>query len=311
MSLSYDYIMSSLGIFYTIHGVISLFVSIVAMKFLLHKFQTKYYQYLLFFWMLNISLPIVGYFMTLWIVYYLLHVEYEEQLTDINFINMIEFENEFHQVSRVFGESSMKRLLGGNDASISSLKMKALVSLADNASKHDVALIKSSLSDRNDEVRLYSFAVIDKLERGINGQIHDIMELFDATKEEEKRAKIAEDLAHLYWDLVYFELADSYLKTFVLKEVIKYATIALEYNFYNIKVNVLLGKTYLAQEDINRAEEYFTRAINHGANMDFIIPYLAEIFFIKKDFSKVRELLSEANGLHISMLLYPLTVQWE
>jgi len=75
---------------------------------------------------------------------------------------MIDFENEFPEVTRLFGEASMERLLNEDISSLSSMKMKALVSLADNASRTDVTLIKNSLSDRNDEVRLYSFAVIDK-----------------------------------------------------------------------------------------------------------------------------------------------------
>jgi tetratricopeptide (TPR) repeat protein len=304
--------MNSLEFFYLIHALISLIISIVASHFLLHKFQTKRFDYILFFWVLNIALPIIGYFMTVWIVYYLLNVVYEKQLHNVHFINMIEFENEFPKINRIFGESAMDKLLSSdNHVNSSSLKMKALVSLADNASKGDLSLIKNRLSDKNDEVRLYSFAVIDKLQRGINGQIHDKMKLFEEAEDNRSRTKKAEELAYLYWDLVYFELTDSDLKKFIIEEVKKYALIALESNPNNEKINVLLGKTYLAQKEVDKAQQYFTKAINHGINMDFIVPYLAEIFFIKKDYAKVKKLLGSTKSLHANAVLHPLVVQWE
>jgi len=122
---------------------------------------------------------------------------------------------------------------------------------------------------------------------------------------------MAEELAYLYWDLIYFELTDSDLKKFIIQEVKKYALIALEYNSDNEKINVLLGKTYLAQKEVDKAQQYFTKAINHGINMDFVVPYLAEIFFIKKDYAKVKKLLGSTTSLHANAVLHPLVVQWE
>lgn len=312
MSAIYDIVTNSLELFYLIHATISLFASIIASQFLIHKFQTKRLRYILFFWVFNIALPIVGYLMTAWIVYYLLNLKHEKQLKNVRSINMIDFENEFPEIHRVFGEAAMDKLLGSEGtANNSSLKMRALVSLAENASRSDVSLIKDRLSDKNDEVRLYSFAVIDNLEKGINGQIHEKMKLFENADNSKSKSKSAEELAYLYWDLIYFELADSDLKKFITQEVKKYALIALEYNPNNEKVNVLLGKTYLAQNDVDKAQECFSKAIEDGVNMDYIVPYLAEIFFIKKDYVKVKELLNNTKGLHANALLHPIVSQWE
>ncbi len=312
MNAIYEQLIDSLALFYLVHAIISLFISIIASEFLIYKFKSKRIQYILFFWVFNIAFPIVGYLMTAWIVYYLLRVKYDKQLQNIHSINMIEFENEFPEINRVFGEASMDKLLSSEeDTNNSSLKMKALVSLADNTGKSDVILIKNRLSDKNDEIRLYSFAIIDKLQRGINAQIHEKMQLFEEDKDPVTKAKRAEELAYLYWDLIYYELADSDLKKFIIQEVKKYALIALEFNPENEKINVLLGKTYLTQNEVDTAQEYFTKAIKYGINMDFIIPYLAEIYYTKKDYAKVKELLSTAKGLHVNAVLYPLMVQWE
>jgi len=265
LNLIYDYIMDSLILFYFIHSIVSFIISIIASQFLMKKFTSKRYNYILFFFMLNISLPIVGYLMSIWIVYYLLTMKHEKQLHNINMINMIEFENEFPKTTRVFGEAAMDDLLGNEEeGSNSSLKMRALVSLADNAGKNDVALIKNRLSDKNDEIRLFSFAIIDKLQRGLNGQIHDKMQLFENAQKLQTKAKWAEELAYLYWDLIYYELADSDLKNFIAQEVKKYAFIALEHDTNNAKIHVLLGKTYFSLKEIDKAKKHFTKAIEDG-----------------------------------------------
>ena len=309
MSANFYGLTDSLGLFYLIHSMVSFLVALVSAWFLKHKFTDKQVNIILFFWIFNLVLPGIGYLMTIWIVYYLSNVTYEKQLSNINYINMIEFENEFPKINRIFGEAAMGKLLSDDTAS-SSLKMKALVSLADNSSKTDVMLIKNSLSDKNDEVRLYSFAVIDNIERGINSKIHNRLQLFLETKDSGMKVKAAEELAYLYWDMVYFELTDSDLKKFIIDEVEKYAKIVLSEEPQNEKMNVLLGKTYLLAQEFDKAEVSFSIAIEKGNNKDFVVPYLAEIFFAKRAFSTVKELLNNTKGLHTNALLHPIVKQW-
>ncbi|SFV53825.1 Extracellular Matrix protein PelE [hydrothermal vent metagenome] len=310
MSWDYSDIFVSLPIFYIVHAVVSLVISLISSYVLQRRFKNDRFKITLFFWIFNMSLPLIGYLMSLWLVYYLVSVEYEKQLTNIHSINMIDFENEFPEVSRLFGEAAMEKLLSEDMPSLSSMKMKALVSLSDNASKTDVTLIKSSLSDRNDEVRLYSFAVIDKLERGINGQIHEKLKLYTDAESTEERVARAEELAHLYWDLVYFELADENLKKFIISEVEKYAKVVLDVEPDNQKINILLGKTYLMSKEIDEAESCFKNVVENGKNIDFIVPYLAEILFLKRSFAEVKKLFANARGLKTNTLLYPVVEQW-
>ena len=309
MSIIFYSITGSLKLFYLIHSIISLVIAFISVQFLKNRFTDTFLYILLFFFVFNLALPFVGYFMTIWIVYYLSSIKYEKQLTNVNAINMIEFENEFPKMQRIFGEGAMGKLLS-DDTAPSSLKMKALVSLADNSNKNDVMLIKNSLSDKNDEIRLYSFAVIDNLERGINSKIHTKLKLYLGTEDSKIKIKAAEELSLLYWDMVYFELGDSNLKKFMIDEVKKYANIVLDVYPQNEKINVLLGKTYLQEQDFNKAELYFSNALKQGNNQSFIVSYLAEIAFNKKEFSTVRKLLNNAHGLKTNALLYPIVKQW-
>ncbi len=311
MSLWLFFLDKPLGYIYLVFSIVSIFPALVSIYMLGEKFPGEKSKIFIFFWVFNVALPLVGFLMTAWIIYYLRTVKYEEQLSNVEYIDMAGFSSEFPEVRRIFGEASMGRILGG-DVMSESLKMKALVSLVESVGKNDIALIKNSLSDRNDEIRLYGFAVIDKLERGINSQIHQKLQAIENVSGREEKAKLAEELAFLYWDIVYFELADSDLKEFIAREVQKYAKESLRTNPENGKLCLLLGRCSLMLKDYDSAEAYLELAVRYGGrNNEFMIPYLAEIHYNKREFSIVKKLLSGAESLQINMLLNPLVEQWK
>jgi tetratricopeptide (TPR) repeat protein len=310
MNIWFSLLDKPLGYIYLVLGIVSILPALTASFLLRKKFPDEKIIIFIFFWIFNLSLPVVGMLMTAWIVYYLQAVKYEEQLAYVDHIDMSGFSSEFPEVRRIFGEASMGRILGDRKMS-ESLKMKALVSLVEGAGRSDIALIKNSLSDRNDEIRLYSFAIIDKLERGINSQIHQKLQIFHDTPGREERKMLAEELAFLYWDMVYFELADDDLKEFIIHEVQKYAKESLDIDPINGKLCLLLGRCSLMLKDYEVAEAYIELAVEYGGkNNEFMIPYLAEIHYNKREFESVKKLLENAEGLRVNMLLNPLVEQW-
>ncbi|MDD2567922.1 MAG: hypothetical protein PHS10_08040, partial [Thiovulaceae bacterium] len=153
------------------------------------------------------------------------NVRYKETLSDVHFVNLDEFSTHFIDVERAFGEGSMYELLQ-NDYVSTSLKIKAIVSMSDNLSQKNISIIKHTLSSNNDEVRLFSFAVIDKIERGINQKIHKNLGKFKTHVNPKKKAAIAKELASLYWEMIYYELSEDSLRDYLLEEVVKYILIA-------------------------------------------------------------------------------------
>ena len=204
----------SLGLFYFLLAIFSLGIAATAAWIVKRRFSNSYGSLFLFFWTFNMIAPLIGAVATLWISIYLVTVRYEKVLTETHTLDMSEIYSEFPQVQRIFGEASMGQILTSKKVP-DSLKMKALVSLAENTRKNEITLIKKTLSDRNDEIRLYSFATIDKLERNINSHIYLQLDLYQKTEDSEKRARIAGEIAHLYWEMLYFELADEDLASFL------------------------------------------------------------------------------------------------
>jgi tetratricopeptide (TPR) repeat protein len=299
----------SLSLFYGIHAIISAVVAYIAMEFLKKRYEDKKSYIFIFIWTFSMVLPIVGYFMVAWMVYYLLTIKHKPILRDEFMINMDEFISDFPKIHRSFGEAGIGKLLTNEEAP-EELKLKALTSLSDNAKKSDIEMIKKMLGDRDDEVRLYSFSIINKLERNLNNKIHEKLKEFREAKDKKRKLQAATDLAHLYWDLVYYQLSDEDLKGFIIKEVEKYATYVLHRDSSNPQINLLLGKVYLYQKKYNNAQLFITTALKKGVNRDFIIPYLAEIFYEKRQFHTVKKLLSSAKDIEFNTTLYPIVILW-
>jgi len=302
-------LVSSVEIFYMYYSVFSLVIALISLYFLKSKFITSKVKIVLFISMFNIILPIIGSFLTAWIVYYLLHIKYEETLDHVEYINMIDFENMFPLVNRILPEGGIKNLML-DERSDTSLRMKALVSLANNASRNELKLIKKCLSDKNDEIRLYSFAIIDKEERLINTKIHTQLEKLNEVVSSDEKLKAAEELVCLYWDMIYLELSDKALTYFIAEEIKRYGKIVLDIEPENIKVHVALGKMYLYNKNFSKAEKHFKIATEKGVNTDFNIPYLAEIYYNKRDFKAVKSLLERGQKLNLNFMLHPVVEQW-
>jgi len=302
-------IFDSLVLFYSLNALLSTLIALIATSYLKKKYLDKDIYIFLFCWTFAFVLPIVGYFMLAWIVFFLLHVEYGVALKDEKVINMEEFLSDFPKIKRSFGEAGIGKLLSDEEAS-EELKLKALTSLSENAKRDDIETIKKMLGDKNDEVRLYSFSIINKLERNLNNKIHEKLKEFNNAKNKKAKIQAAAELAHLYWDLVYYQLSDEDLKGFIIKEVEKYATYVLYRDSSNPQINLLLGKVYLYQKKYNSAQLFITTALKRGVNRDFIIPYLAEIFFEKRQFQTVKRLLENAKDIEFNSKLYPIVLLW-
>ena len=307
--IDFQTVFDSLFLFYGVNALISGVVAFFAMEFMEERYSDDKRYIFLFFWTLSFALPIVGYFMVAWIVYYLLNLKYENDLQGEKTLNMEEFLSDFPDIKRSFGESGVEILLSTEGAS-EALKLKALTSLSENARREDIEMIKKMLGDRNDEVRLYSFSIINKMERNLNNKIHEKLKEFNSQKDKQKKVSSAVELAHLYWDLVYYQLSDEDLQGFIIKEVEKYSRFVLYHDIKNPQINLLLGKLYLSQKKYNNALLHITVALKSGVNRDFIIPYLAEIFYEKREFESVKKLLKEAKDIEYNRRLYPIVRQW-
>jgi tetratricopeptide (TPR) repeat protein len=77
------------------------------------------------------------------------------------------------------------------------------------------------------------------------------------------------------------------------------------------KLFVLMGRVYMVKKEYESAITEFTVAQELSAsNSSFVLPYLAEIYFILGKFYIVKSILNKAESLELNARLYPIMQQW-
>ncbi len=291
-----------------------------------------------FIFLFNLPIPFIGYILTLWIVWYINNVKYDKQQVNSSFLNLDEFETSFLKVERIFGEGSLTELINSSYAP-KSKKLKALSSLAANISPANLKIIRQTLTSSDDEIRMFGYAIINKAEKALNSKINKqlalIKEEVNKTHKQNKK-KIAfaqKELAFLYWEMVYTELSHESLKESFLQESLKYLKasksffvehithieeISLEsetllHSDYAVasSLYLLAGRIHMLSKEYNTALEELTLAQELLPNNNtFILPYLAEVYFITGKYSIVKTLLRDAKGLDLNATLHPIIEQW-
>jgi len=344
----------------------------ILFKVSLHK--NNRFTNMLFMFLFNYTMPLVGYTFSIWISWYLKHVKYDKVVSNTNILNLDEFGISFLKVERIFGEGSMKELMHSEYAP-KSKKLKALSALSNNASPANLKVIRETLSSTEDEIRMFGYAIINKAEKALNIKITKQLDIFNEAEafintvgeddsltpeiedSKEKRAEAAKELAHLYWEMIYTELSHESLKDDFIKDVIRYLRVAKEHyasnvniaysniEIYDAEVNnlddeelklaaieslerekgkyrkysdistklyVLMGRVYMSKKDYESAITEFTIAQElNTTDSSFILPYIAEIHFIKGNYKVVNSILNKSKDLDLNYTLYPIVQQWK
>ena len=159
-------------------------------------------------------------------------------------------------------------------------------------------------------------------------------------------ANAAKELAFLYWDMVYTELSHESLKGNFLNSAVVYIEMAkvyfmgkidavaedimyhkinddMEYiidkekmqiiNMYSItsSLYMLMGRIYIQRGEYEQAKTEFTVAQELLPEQStFILPYLAEVYYVTGKYNVVKAILSKAYGLELNATLHPIIDQW-
>ncbi len=296
--------------FYSIVALISFLYSSILVLLINYYTKKEKLQLLLFFVMVDLVTLFVGFIFTTIITSILIRFKSKKYIYDVKSINYDEFKVEFHNIKRIFGEGSLQQLLRDEKAP-KDFKLKALSTISENTSRENIALIKNTLSDSVDEIRLYGFSIIDSIEKKINSRIKKKLEQLKKTKDDNEKIVIYTSIINQYWDLLYFDLSDKSLQKFLLKKIKKFAKEALEISDKNPNLYITLGKAFMFENNLQLARKAFTKAIINGADGNFIKPYLAEIAFKNRKFANVSKILNSAENLEENITLYPVVAQWK
>ena len=169
-------------------------------------------------------------------------------------------------------------------------KLEALMAAGAVPGQNASRLLRMATGDSDDEIRLVAFNLFDRREKSINSSINRLLSALKEAGEDREKGDICGKLAFSYWEFVYNELARAELMHFYLDQALSYACKAEELGGETYPVSMLKGRIYLRRGNTEEAERAIERAMELGAPPDKAVPFRAEIMYLKRDFTALKEL---------------------
>ena len=168
------------------------------------------------------------------------------------------------------------------------------------------------LPDTSDEMRLLAFGILDGQEDMITNRINKLYSMLERKNlSYEAYAKLEKDLALQYWELIYSHLIAPELEESILEKALSYALSAVKVLNEDASIWILLGKIYKHSKHYSQAEHAFTKAISFKISPTQVLPYLAEIKFITRDYTAMHNYLIKSETLLDVEQIAPVIHFWD
>jgi len=78
------------------------------------------------------------------------------------------------------------------------------------------------------------------------------------------------------------------------------------------KLYILMGRAFMGKKEYENAKTQFDLAQKlHTKQLRYLLPYLAEIFFIEGNYKATKAIMQRARGLELNSTLFPIVSQWK
>jgi tetratricopeptide (TPR) repeat protein len=189
------------------------------------------------------------------------------------------------------------------------VKFNVLNYIKDNDVGSKGSILKMALSDNNDEIRLYGFSILSKNEDTLTNMIFkNLQKLKEENLSIEEKNKIYKTLGSAYWEFIYLQISDDNLRNYYMNLSKEYFLKAVEVMSNDYETIFNLGKIYLREGDLKKAEEFLMKA--YKWNKGKVIPYLAEIYFMQKEYLKTKQTMKELSLYEINSGFYYNYLVW-
>ncbi|MDX8389569.1 MAG: HEAT repeat domain-containing protein [Mariprofundaceae bacterium] len=173
-------------------------------------------------------------------------------------------------------------------------RVQAVIAARQINDKMAIPLLQEALKDKEDDVRLFAYSVLDSKISAINDRITALIADNDLVEGKEK-ARSSYALAQNYWELAFLGLAAGSTLDFVLDQAEKHANEAANLGWAGSDIEFLIGRIHLYQKQYEQAEHFFRTSLENGALKSAILPFLSEIYYEKYDFKGLRKMLKQLN----------------
>jgi len=156
---------------------------------------------------------------------------------------------------------------------------------------HEAApILKVALRDPEDDVRLLAYSMLDQQETRINQRIEKLLDSL-AEAQPHERQPLHAGLARWYWELAYLGLAQGGVLEHVLGQAAQHAQAGLKLQA-TADLELLAGRVQMERDNLDDAQRHFMQAQRLGMSEEKLIPYLAELAFLHRDYAVVGQQLA-------------------
>jgi tetratricopeptide (TPR) repeat protein len=240
----------------------------------------------------NSTIILLGPIFTILLYFYLTKEKKEIQELKTKSIDMNQLKLSYPMVDKIYSQGPLENLLK-NDKASEDRKVNILSYITNKLHSDDMRLLHSTLSSRSDESRLLCFGAINQIEKKLNDQISDALKAIEITQDTKEKSNYQKKIAHLYWEFIYYQLVSKDLQDFYLHNAKDFALKALKDDYDKVELYLLLGKINLKMKLYDESLEALKEVIKSPYFREGALPYLAELYFEKRNFKALKEVLHE------------------
>ena len=196
-------------------------------------------------------------------------------------------------------------------------RMRAMVALSNVSGRLASPMLRTALSDSNDDLRLLAYSMLDNKEQKISQAIHDAQQSLERAHQNEGSSPLGPQgiqaswaLSDLYWEMIYQGIAQSDVREHAIAQSLHYCLAVLQEQPDNALLTLRKGRLMQLRKDYKQAQDAYEAALEQGLPAARVVPYLAEIYFLQRDFSKTQRLMQMLDYTQAPPSLRPSMKYW-
>ena len=173
------------------------------------------------------------------------------------------------------------------------VRLSALVAIQNTPTRSSGEALRRLLADPADDVRLLAYGILDGKEKKITQRIVSTRQQLETADKGQQRAVLHKQIAELYQELIYQNLVQGDLLIYSCDQMRDHAQQALLLNPAESGLWFMLVRLELMCSNVPGAKLALRHAQQNGFPRERLLPYLAELSFLQKDYDRVRALFVE------------------
>ncbi|MEO8406972.1 MAG: HEAT repeat domain-containing protein [Oxalobacteraceae bacterium] len=189
-------------------------------------------------------------------------------------------------------------------------RCSALIATLSLKDQHAVPLLRMALKDPEDDVRLLAYNLLNRKEKAIEARISDRKAQLGSGARDQIFLQ-HKGLAHDYWALAHLGASGGSTLLVLCVHAHEHVQAALNYYPQDGGLQFLFGRILLIEMQLDAASDAFENARQAGIDARETEPFLAEIAFLRQQYSDVKTHLVRAGNSRSRLRLNKASTYWE